>query len=52
MLVKKGIIVNQEWTNEHFNVITKNDALAIRIELQNGDKIIWQPFTVQMEILV
>ena len=40
ILVKKGIIVNQEWKNEHFNVITDNEALAIEIELQNGDKII------------
>ena len=40
ILVKKGIIVNQEWENEHFNVITEYDALAIEIELQNGDKII------------
>ena len=34
ILVKKGIIVNQEWKNEHFNVITDNEALAIEIELQ------------------
>ena len=40
ILVKKGIIVNQEWKNEHFNVITNNEALAIEIELQNGDKVI------------
>ena len=40
MLVKKGITVNQEWKNEHFNVITDNEALAIEIELQNGDKVI------------
>ena len=40
ILVKKGIIVNQEWENEHFNVITNNEALAIEIELQNRDKII------------
>ena len=40
ILVKKGIIVNQEWKNEHFNVITDNKALAIEIELQNGDKVI------------
>ena len=38
--VKKSIIVNQEWKNEHFNVITDNEAPAIEIELQNGDKII------------
>ena len=37
---EKGIIVNQEWKNEHFNVIINNEALAIEIELQNGDKII------------
>ena len=40
ILVKKGIIVNQEWKNEHLNVITDNEALAIEIELQNGDKVI------------
>ena len=39
-LVKKGIIVNQKWKNEHFNVITDNEALAIEIELQNGGKTI------------
>ena len=39
ILVKKGIIVNQEWKNDHFNVITDNKALAIEIELQNGDKV-------------
>ena len=26
--------------NEHFNVITDNEALAVEIELQNGDKVI------------
>ena len=38
--MKKGIIVNQEWKNEHINVITDNEALAIENELQNGDKVI------------
>ena len=38
--MRKGIIVNQEWKNEHFNVITDNEALAIEIELQNGDKVV------------
>ena len=37
---EKGIIVNQEWKNEHFNFITDNEALAIELELQNGDKVI------------
>ena len=40
ILVKKGIILNQEWKNEHFNLITDNEALAIEIGLLNGDKII------------
>ena len=40
ILMKKRIIVNQEWKNNHFNVITNNEALAIEIELQNGDKVI------------
>ena len=40
ILVRKGIIVNQEWKNDHFNVITDNEALTIEIELQNGDKAI------------
>ena len=37
--MKKGIIVNQEWKSEHFNVITDNEALGIEIELQNGEKV-------------
>ena len=40
ILVKKGIIVNQEWKNDHLNVINDNEALAVEIELQNGDKVI------------
>ena len=40
ILVKKGIIVNQEWKNEHFNVITDNEALALEIQLLNGEKVI------------
>ena len=40
ILVKKGIIVNQRWINEYFNVITDDKALPIEIELQNGEKVI------------
>ena len=40
ILVRKGIIVNQEWKTEHFNVITDSETLAIEIELQNGDKVV------------
>ena len=39
--MKKGITVNQEWKNKHFNVITDNEALAIEIELQNREKVIF-----------
>ena len=52
ILVKKGIIVNQEWKNEHINVITDNETLAIEIELQNGDKVILATIIAQMETLV
>ena len=38
--MRKGIIVNQEWKNELFNVITDNEPLAIEIELQNVDNVI------------
>ena len=38
--MKKGTIVNQEWKNEHFSVVTDNQAFAIEPELQNGDKIV------------
>ena len=50
ILVKKGIIVKQERKNEHFNVITDNEALAIEIELQYYFN--WLPFIAQMEILL
>ena len=51
ILVKKGIIVNQEWKNEHFNVIT-DEALAIELNYKTGTRLFWLPFTTQMEILV
>ena len=38
--MQKGIIVSQKWKNEHFNIITDNEALAIETELQNGEKVI------------
>ena len=38
--MKKGIIVNQEWKNEQFNVITDSEALAIEIEFLNEKKVI------------
>ena len=44
ILVKKGIIVNQEWKSDHFTVITNNEALEVEIELENGDKVILATF--------
>ena len=35
--MKKGITVNHEWKNEHFNVIGSSNRI---IELQNGEKVI------------
>ena len=52
ILVKKDIIVNQEWKNEHFNVITDNEALALELNSETGIRLFWPPFTAQMEILV
>ena len=52
ILVKKGIIVNQECKNYHFNVITDNEALVIETEHQNWDKVILATFIAQMEILI
>ena len=38
--MKEGITVNQEWKNKQFNLINDNEALAIEIELQNGEIVI------------
>ena len=35
-LVKNGLVVNKEYRNEDFNVITDNEALAIELELSNN----------------
>ena len=32
--------MNQEWNNDYFNAITDNEAFAVEIEFQNGDKVI------------
>ena len=37
---KDRLVGTKEWKNEHFNVITDNEALAIETEFQNGDKVI------------
>ena len=35
-LVKNGLVVNKEYRNEDFNIITDNEALAIALELSNN----------------
>ena len=34
-LVKHGLVVNKEYRDEDFNIITKNEALAINLDLSN-----------------
>ena len=35
-LVKHGLVVNKEYRNTHFNIITDNEALVIDIDLSNN----------------
>ena len=38
-LVKHGLVVNKEYRNEDFNIITDNEALAINLELSNNQNL-------------
>ena len=38
-LVKHGLVVNKEYRNEDFNIITENEALAINLELSNNQNL-------------
>ena len=38
-LVKHGLVVNKEYRNEDFNIITENEALAINLDLSNTQNI-------------
>ena len=38
-LVKHGLVVNKEYSNGDFNIITDNDALAINLELSNDQNV-------------
>ena len=35
-LVKNGLVVNKEYRNDDFNTTTKNEALAIELEISNN----------------
>ena len=39
-LVKHGLIINKEYRNSDFNIITENEALAINLELSNNQNLI------------
>ena len=39
-LVKHGLIINKEYRNEDFNIITDNEALAINFELSHNQNLI------------
>ena len=35
-LIKHGLVINKEYRNSDFNIITENEALAINLELSNN----------------
>ena len=38
-LVKNGLVVNKEYRNDDFNIITDNEAFAIKLELSNNQNL-------------
>ena len=50
-LVKHGLVINKEYRNSDFNIITENEALAIILNFLTTKTLLWQPFAAQMEIL-
>ena len=50
-LVKHGLVINKEYRNTDFNIITDNEALVIDIDLCNSQNLILATFTAQIEIL-
>ena len=38
-LVKHGLLINKQYRNEDFNIITENEALAINLNLSNNQNI-------------
>ena len=39
-LVKDGLVINEEYSNTDFNIITDNEALVIDIDLSNNQNLI------------
>ena len=48
-LVKHGLVVNKEFRNADFNIITDNEALAINLELSCNQNLTLATITAQME---
>ena len=38
-LVKHGLVINKEYKNSDFNIITENEALEINLELSNNQNL-------------
>ena len=38
-LIKHGLVINEEYRNSDFNIITENEALAINLELSNNQNL-------------
>ena len=38
-IVKQGLVINKEYRNSDFNIITSNEALAINLDLSNNQNI-------------
>ena len=50
-LVKHGLVINKEYCDTDFNIITDSEALVIDIDLSNNQNLILATIYCQMEIL-
>ena len=50
-LVKHGLVINKEYRNSDFGIITENEALQLTLTFLTTKTLLWQPFTARMEIL-
>ena len=44
-LVKHGLVINKEYRNSDFSIITENEALAINLDLSNNQNVALATFT-------
>ena len=52
ILIKHGPVVDKDYRNSDFNIITNNEALAIDLELSNNQNLTLATIYTQMEILI